>query len=606
MKFRLFLCLLFAFTAISSFAQSGSKEQLAMQYYNSGEFDKATELFEELYQANPNTFFYNYLLQSCLQGKDYKKAEKIVKKAASQGAKSLKYTVDLGYVYENGGEHNKAQKQYEEAVQKLPNSMQIISDVAQQFISHSKFDFAIRTYQKGRELLKEPLGFTNELAQLYERTGNYAEMMNEYIILVENQEDALPTVEIYLQYSLADDPTGKKAEAFKELILKKTQKQPEVRLYSDLLMWYSLQQKDFEMAFIQAKAMDKRFKEEGKTVFEIAQICMQNQSYDVAVQAYKYILSKGKDNIFYTESEIGSLDARFLQLKKDYKLNPKDLETLNQDYIKTLNELGQTPQTVVLMNNFAHLKAFYLHDMPGAIKVLEDAVEVPGLSKNILADCKLELGDILLLDGKPWDASLQYSQVEKSLKNDAEGAMAKFKNAKLSYYIGEFEWASSQLNVLRASTSKLIANDAMELSLLISDNMEQEDSTYKALTIYAKADLLVYQNHYEDALITLDSVRIVGGLSHPIYDEVLYKKAQIKCLQGKFRDAEELLKNLVTMYPYDILADDALYLLAKLNEEQFKNNLQAMEYYEKIFTDYPSSLYATEARKKFRQLRGDK
>jgi TolA-binding protein len=215
----------------------------------------------------------------------------------------------------------------------------------------------------------------------------------------------------------------------------------------------------------------------------------------------------------------------------------------------------------------------------------------------------VELGDIYLMSGNQWEATLLYSQVEKANKNDTIGFTAKYRNAKLFYYIGEFDWSKAQLDVLKASTSKLIANDAMELSLLISDNMD-EDSSYTALTVYSKADFFAFQNKFDSAFIKLDSIEKFYPASK-LMDEVCFKKADIYIQTGKYELADSMLQKIVTNYPSYILADDALFRLAELNEYQFKNKAKAQQLYQDLMTNYPGSLFVVEARKRFRNLRGD-
>jgi tetratricopeptide (TPR) repeat protein len=251
----------------------------------------------------------------------------------------------------------------------------------------------------------------------------------------------------------------------------------------------------------------------------------------------------------------------------------------------------------------AHLQAFYLDKIESALALLNKAVEMPGVQPSMRADCKIELGDVLLFSGNVWDATLLYSQVDYDFKNEPLGAAAKFKNAKLSYYIGEFGWAKAQLDVLKAATSKLIANDAMDLSLLISDNIDM-DSSYTALSYYSKADMLVYRNKTDEALATLDSVQMVA-LWHPLHDEVLFKKGEIMLKRGNFTEADSMFAKVVRMYPTDILADNALMKRAELYQYQYKDVAKAMELYEKLMFDYPGSLFVVEARKRYRELRGD-
>ena len=153
--------------------------------------------------------------------------------------------------------------------------------------------------------------------------------------------------------------------------------------------------------------------------------------------------------------------------------------------------------------------------------------------------------------------------------------------------------------MLRASTSKLIANDAMQLSLLISDNME-EDSTYEMLSYYAAADLMFYRNQLDSAWTLLDDITH-RSLSHALLDEVLVQKARIRMKQGRYHEADSLLQFVVDHYGSDILADDALFMLAELNEQQLGNPEKARQCYERLILDYPTSLYVDRARKRYRK-----
>ncbi len=584
-------------------AQTTTDEQLAAQYFQNGEFEKAADLYESLLDKNPNPFYYNNLIQSLINAKDYKKAEKIVKKRIRQNPNDIRLNVDLGFVYASSGDAKKAEKQYLESIESLTANQQQIYDLANAFMMRMLYDYATETYLKGRKVMNNPTQFTVELAMMYETRAKYQEMMEEYLNLLNSDGNYLTYIQARLQAVLNTDKESKKAEIIKSTLLKKAQKNPENGIYANLLMWYSVQLKDFELAFVQAKSIEKRFKDNGAKVFELAEICISNAEYLIGIEAYQYLINKGELNLYYLNSRVGLLNARYLKVTTSLVSNQKDISELEKEYIKVLNELGKDASTIILMKNLAHIYAFYSYKSNEAIALLNEAILIPNADKKIIAACKLELADINLFGGDVWEATLLYSQVEKSFKNEPTGFEAKLKNARLSYYIGEFEWAKAQLDVLKAATSKLIANDAMELSLLIGDNMD-EDSTYTALNYFAKADLYEYRNQFDLAFATLDSTRLLG-LSHPIFDDVLLKKAEIVIKQGKYKDADSLLQKLVDFYPDGLLADDALFLQAELNENQLNNRIKAMICYENLIFKYPASLYTVEARKKFRKLRGD-
>ncbi len=579
-----------------------SDEQLAVQYFQNKEYEKAVVLYESLYKQNKNTVYYTYYLYCLVLLQEYKKAEKIVKDQIKDNPGDLKYFVDMGYIYTEEGDQSKAKRQFEDAIKDMqPDRMKII-DLANAFLYRGQTDYAVETYKRGNQIIGD-YPFHRELGSLYAQTGNYTMMVEEFLDYLDFDNRNMPVVKASLQNVLSEDHDNIVSQLLRTSLLKRIQKNPDKVYYSEMLLWLSIQEKDFEMALIQAKAIDRRLGEDGERIYELAGLCVDNQEYDAAIEAYKYILKKGENNLLYIDSKIGILNARYLKVTKSYNYTTNDLLELKKDYKSVLDEYGKNASTIVVMRYLASLDAFYLDKTEDATSLLYEAIAIPNAAPERVAECKIELADILLFTGDVWEAKLMYGQVEMAFKNDPIGYEAKFKNAKLSFYIGEFGWAKAQLDVLKAATSKLIANDALQFSLLISDNISTDSSTAE-LAMYARADLLLYRNKYDLALATLDSIFTLATW-HPIFDEVLYKKAEIEIKIRNFDKAAGFLSEIVDKYPHDITADDALFMLAELNEQQFNNKDKAMELYEKLLKDYPGSLYVVDARKRFRYLRGD-
>jgi len=582
---------------------AGNESQLAAEYYNKQQFDKAAILYEKLYKENPSYVNYTYYYFSLIQLNRFDDAEKLVKKQIKEYPDKTRYLVDLGYIYQISDETSKAKKEYETAISRLVPDRNAIMELAGAFQSRREIEYAIRTYYRGRELLGYSESFNLEIGSIYEVEGRYEEMFNEYLNLIGEDPSMIQIVQNRIQNSLSEDPDGTKSDLFRVALLKRIQEFPDMVFYSEMLIWYAVQQKDFKTALIQAKALDRRFGEEGGRVYEIGMLSASNEDYDAAYDAFSYVIKKGESAELYLSGRIELLNVLFMKNTAQYMPDPQTLTDLEQQFGQLLGELGYNNETLSLMRNLAHLQAFYLNREQDAIALLEEARQIRTLTPQERAGIKMELADILLFSGEPWEATLLYSQVEKEFKHEPVGHEAKFRNARLSYYIGEFQWAKAQLDILKAATSKLIANDAMELSLLILDNMDP-DSTYTVLGRYARADFYVFQNHDEMAMSLLDSLqRSYPG--HPLADEILFKKAQIAMKEGKFPEADTLLKEVTGLYPWDILADNALMMRARLHEERLGDPSTAMELYQRLMTDYPGSLFVVEARKRFRELRGD-
>jgi Tfp pilus assembly protein PilF len=532
---------------------------------------------------------------------DNKAAEKLIKKAIKKNDDRSDYLIDLGCLYLQQTDTNKANKQFNKAIDNLKANNSDIYLCANYFMQKTFYDYACKTYLKGRELFKDKTKYTYELSYIYQIEGKDEDIAKEYLVLLESNPDYLSQIEVNLNNLFERDKNDKLVLSINNIVLEKVKENPNNNSFNELYLWLLMQKNDYQGAFNQAKAIDKRFnKGDGGIVFEFAENSLNSKQYNIAEKAFSYIVEKGKDNMYYEKSRIDKVACLYLPFMDKPNNDKKEIDKLKNEFSSSLKDLGQTSNTVELMQNYAYLLAYHLNEAQEAVDILDSTINMRQVSMNDKAKSKLMRADIFLFQGDIWQASLTYSQVEKDMKNDVLGSQAKFRNAMLSYYTGDFAWAFSQFDALRASTTKLIANDAMEYSLLIKENMD-EDSSYKGLTLFAKADFCIYQNQLDKAKLYLDTINQTY-LSHPLFDEVLYKRAEIAMKENKYLEADSLLGELITKYPYDITADDAVFMLAKINEENFHNNKKALEYYQKLIIDYPSSLYVNEARRKYNEL----
>lgn len=594
--------LLFAATPV---AAQQTEEQLAAHYYSNGEFEQAAQLYETLYKKTTNKYYYQRLYATYLELGRFKDALRLVERRQKATGRDLSLLVDEGYVHLRQEQPKKAEKCFEKSISLISNDRQPIADLVMAFKNIGRYDYAARVYTTAREKSHNPYLYFSELVGVYQQMGNYEAMTQEYFDLLDHQPNMMGSIQISMQQALNEAPDNRLSDGVRNALVSRVQAHPENKNYLEMMIWFSLQQKDFRFAMTQARAIDARFPDAGgEHVLRVARIAQGNDDLDVAEECYKYLQAKGQDSPYYFDSRVGELEVDFARINRNYAIDSKQFAQLKAKYLSAFDELGKNERTIPLMRHYAQLMAYFADDAQAAADMLDDLLALPRLKPAVRDEVKLELGDLLLFAGEIWDASLLYMQVEKANKDDVLGAMAKYKNAKLSYYNHDFEWAKSQLNVLRASTSKLIANDAMELSLLISDNME-DDSTYGMLELFAEADLLLYRNLLDSAWNGFDEINR-RVLSHPLFDDVLMKKAQIRMKQARYTEADSLLQRVVDFYPEDITADDALMMRAELNEERLNNPALARECYEKLLIDYPTSLYVDRARKRYNALKDNK
>ena len=601
MRLKTYLFLLFSILAFSSFAQPDKTQALAKQYYQTGDYVKAAALFEELWKENPgNTYYYTSLYNSYLRLNAYDDAEKLVKKQIKKFKDELSYKVDWGYIYSQNNDSKTAKEIFDEVLKQLSPDENDIRNTASKFISIREMDYAAASYLRGREILKDKTLFGFELGNVYLQENKAKEAVSAYLQLIVDNPWYKNSVQSILANYLDKDSIQEELEIQLYALVQKNSNNIG---FNELLIWLYTHQEDFEQALIQAKALDKRNKEDGWRIIDLATNAVEQKQFDAAIDAYEYIQTKGDENRFYQLAQSGAIDARKQKITQNLNYSANDLLTLKEDYTIFLNQYGKTAETVRSMEALAALEAYYLHDINEAIQLTEEAIALPGLKSKIKNELKLVLGDYYVLYGDVWEATLLYAQVDKAEKDSPLGEDARFRNAKLSYYKGEFEWAQAQLSILKGATTELIANNALELSVFILDNLGL-DSTTSTMQLFASADLLHIQNKDEQALTKLDEL-LTAYPGHALTDDIYLKQANILIENKQFEEAIDKLKLITESYGEDILADNALFLLGDIYQNYLKLPEQAMAYYKLIITDYSDSVLLVEARKRFRFLRGD-
>jgi len=599
---------LFFFSFLMStllFSQEGSDQQLAQHYYGNGEFDKAVTYYQRLFEKDRNAFNFNRYFECLVKIENFKDAEKLLKKQISSDKDNYEYKVALGEFYELTKNTEKATTIYENLIDDLAPNPSMVLDVYRAFKSKSKNDFAFQTLEKGRKLLKENFPLNNQFAEYYFSIGAIDKMIKEYMNLLDYDPNSQETIQAMLskQIDFSQEST-KEYEMLRQNLLERIQKNPNEGSYSEMLIWLFIQKKNFNGALIQVQALDKRQNEQGRRVIELGTICVENKEYETARKAFRYVVQLGVDQLYYLQAEKSLLNTRFLEVTTNRNYSKQELDSTVFEYENVLSRVGKKRTSLPLIIELAHIQGFYSNQVVASITGLEEALKIPSLTDSERAEIKMKLGDILVLKGDIWEASLYYMQIDKDFKFEPIGHEAKFKNARIFYYDGEFDFAQSQLSVLKESTSKLIANDAMKLSLLITDNFGI-DSNFTVMTWFANADLLIEQHRYDEAFVLFDSI-VKTVPYHSLNDEILLKKSKAMQLQGKWTEAVDYLTQLLKYHSEDILADDALFQLAEIYENQLNDREKAAEYYKKILFEYKGSLYVVEARKRFRALRGDK
>jgi len=589
-------------------AQVQEQIQLANEYLAKGDKKKALDLYRDLAKNDVNTsFIYNNYLNVLLDLGLYDDAQNFLKKISKHDPQNLQFRLDLGLTYVKSGDLTKADKYFKELIGENKGNMQRIKVMSDYFMSRSLPDYGIMALTESRQVLGNPYLFCLDLAMLYRVKGNQDKMVQEYLTYVTQSSANIQYVKNVLQ-ALLTKP--EELESLEKLLYEKVQQFPDVEVYADLLIWVTMQQKNFYASFIQARAYDKRYKREGEKSMEVAKVALDNEDYDNALKIYRYLIREYPNSQNYLLARLGLIKTREERVKKSFPVKKDSVTVLIADYKNFIRQYPDNANALEASKNQALLYANYLDQKDSAILILNKLIANPKASQYLKAKAKLDLGDIYILKGEPWESSLLYSQVEKTQKENLVGYEAKLRNAKLSYYKGDFRLAQEHLDILKQATTREIANDALELSMRIKENIAF-DSVGAALKDYAAIELLLYQNKTDDALKKIDDLKqgvSTGGTSisnQTILDDVYWLEANIRMQRGEFDNSVALLQRILDEYGEDILADDAYFLQGEIYERQLGDKDKAMEIYRNFLTKFPGSVYAAEARKRFRQLRGD-
>jgi len=649
-------CVLWVCIVGSAFAQDADI-RLANEYFLKGDKEKALITYQALAKSPENiaAIHSNYLSLLLDMGK-YKEAEDYVERIIRKVEDRITYRVDLGIVYIRSGDVQKADKYFKGLVKSTIPDVYRTKNISDYLASQNLPDYAAYTLLELRKAMGNQTIFTLEMANLYRIQGKRDQMVEEYLHYITQSPANLNYVKNLLQLFLNKQD---ELESLERMLYDRVQEFPDSEVYADLLIWVNLQQKNFYGAFIQARAFDKRFKKETSKTLEIAQISLNNKDYENADKSFSWVVKEYPNSEHYLPARLGLIRAREAKVKRKFPVNTDSVRYLTKEYQSFIARYPDNGNSYEAVLNEALLHAYYLDEKDSSVIKLTSLAANPRVPAYLKAKAKLELGDIYLLKEEPWEATLLYSQVEKNQRDAPLGYEAKLRNARLSYYKGDFRLAEEHLDILKQATTREIANDAMDLSMRIKENTAF-DSVGAALKEFASIELLLVQNKTDLALDRLkkfsgptkvkmskwdaflknlwpaknqgemtpqekaeldawvkdkersaqkggDSVLVDGPtrINSAIQDDVYWLEANLRMKRGEFEEANALLAKIVAEFGEDILADDAYFTQGDNYEVHLHNKEKAMEIYRDFLDKYPGSVYSAEARKRYRTLRGD-
>lgn len=579
----------------SCFAFS-QNEQLAQYYYDKGDFEKAKIAYEQLLNSAPsNTQYFLRTVESYQQMQQFDVAQKLIQERYNRYKQGV-FLVELGYNFQLQKNDSKAKSYYEQALEKIKTNPNDVYGIASSFEKKVLLEYALKAYQTAMQV-QPNFNFNFQIGMLYGQLGKTDLMID--LLLTESFQNPQNSNLIQTQLSRfmngETDNTAFKDAMRKALILK-TQKDQDV-FWNHYLSWFYVQQKEFGKAFIQEKAIYKREPESLMSIVNLSQFALNEDDTETASEILNFILLNTKDLDLLIQT-----NARLMEIKIG-KAQEKDYPTISTELQQLLTTYEISPNTLSLQIIQAYFLAFYLKKTEEAKTILRKALTL-NLNDYQQADAKMELADILLLEEKFNQALIYYSQIQLDLKNDVMSHEASLKAAKTSYFKTDFEWALKQFKELKSANTQLIANDALEYFLLINDNTVA-DSTQTALKQFAKGDFLIYQNKKPEAIAQFQNI-LKSFKGQEIEAVTMLRLGKIYESQKDFTSALSQYQQIIDNHSDGIYVDEALFFSAEIYNDELKDIEKAKPLYEKVIFNHQDSIYFVDARKKYRELRGDK
>ena len=576
------------------FQLAAQNPKLAKQYLDEGDFDKAIYEYKLLLDKFPYKDDYMYNLVKAYQAQSkFEEVEKLLKHKNPK--KKPQYWVYLGYNYQMQKDSVQARRYYQKAIQAAGKRGYYAYAVGEAFKNFYLLDEALQTYQLAMK--NNPKNnFYLQMALLYAEKNEIDKMIENFLELVRANPAYQSRVKYYLTKHITQDPENEANIILKNQLIERIKQTHDANWYR-LLQWLYVQQKEYKKAFWQLKSLYRKDEAELSEIYQLANTAVFEKKTDEARSIYEFIIEQNKEPLYTELSKLA-----LLKMDSQGLLNDEEKQELQEQFKAYLNEKWLPENKLNLQILYADFLAFHQAESQAALDLLSRLEKTP-LNKKQKAEIRLKKADILLHNEGFNQALILYTQVQLDFPNNPTGHKATYNIARASFFQGDIDWAHAQLKVIKSVASDLIANDAIDLDVIIINNKEENDSLQTGLKTFARAKFEIFRKNTQKAMQILDSLKqnFKGQL---IYDDALYTQAKIYEKQGKLDLALQNYQAILDNKTEDLLIDDALYRMAVIYEEQGDEE-QAKKLFKKIVIEYPASFWFVDARRHFRKLRGD-
>ncbi len=589
------------------FAQTNlsNKYRLARTYEQSGKLEKAKVIFEELTKIQPNNNQYtNSLNEIYLKLKEYKKSILFLTNRIKIRPNDVTLYGMLGATYYISGNSKKAIEIWDKGILLNNNSQNNYTIISNYAIQNRAFEIAVKYLEEGKSKSTNSIQFSYQLAQIYSYTMNYSSATEEYCFALMKQPSQLNFVQNRMGTYLS-------AVGALEQSIEVVKKYEDNITIKELLSFLYVKNNQFKDAFELTKEIDKTKGGEGILIYNFASDAFRESQFDVASNAFRYLIDEYPQSKFIPQSRVGFAKTLEAKLDKEWNKNQQSWKPVRE--IDTTDSYKYIPiiktyESIITSThgNLANEALFRIGNIyatkfmnyENAAKYFHKTLKSSSLSVYY-GRANLELSKISLRLNNLEKAKQELLNVFASSQRENRVKMeAKFLIAKIEFYQGNFNRSLTTLANINKDLSNDLANDAIELSMII--NMGKMDSL--SLISFADAELKTNQYKFREAekkfkeLSEKENLLFLKNISRIKYAEMLVA-------QNKYPVAIEVLKELSERKELNIFADRSFYLLAKVYEFGIRDVGSAQSAYQKFLEFFPNSLYLDKAQENLKRLK---
>jgi len=580
---------------------------LGENFEQSGNPDKAREIYEDLYKRNPSNMQYFISLNRIYVSlKQYEASEKLINQRLLSSPQDINLYGLLGSTYYLTGDENKGFSIWEEGIKKVPDEPINYRIMANYAIERRAFEKAIDFLKRGKKLSDNALMFSFDLANLYSLTMQYREAAEEYLsIILKNPEQYQAVQNGILSYINKVDALIITTDVFD-----KKRDENNINL-SYLLASLYIQGKMYERAYRIFSEIDSKLKSDGKELLYFAQSLYNDHQFVLAVRVFGDIIDKHPTSSIISNAKLGyakTLEATIENINNDASAwkpfsfgktgDPQKVDEIIAKYNEINNLYSHSEVANEALFRTGDLKYSKLNDLDGAKGIFNKLIaETPNSQFGIKSYEKL--GDIYLEEGNLEKSKEMFKKlIQSSLIAENEKNYARFKEAKISFYEGNFPIGRDLITNIIQNYKDNNSNDALELSLLL--NTMANDSSN--LVIFANAELLSEQKKFSQAR---EKYLIISQNPQAFVLQNLAKLrvAEMDLALDNYDSSMKLLQEIADEKEKNIYSDKALYLQGNIYQYAKKDIPKAIEIYESLLERFPNSIYLDAARESINKLK---